>query len=135
MFKKVLFVAVVMMMFVVSCAGEIAGEIAHEFDEDFGAEIHEALNLPDEVTVTKRVNGDTVYSERFDSDDFDNDRNHRFDNDDSLDIDDVSDIDWHFGDGGMTFELKGTNRDGEAITISADLTEGNNSTVNIDVSD
>ena len=135
MFKKVLFVAVVMMMFAVSCAANVAVEIADDFDSDFGAEIHEALNLPDEVTVTKRVNGDTVFSERFDSDDFDNSRGSRFDNDESLEIEDVSEIDWHFGDSGMTFELKGTNRDGEAVTISADLTEGNNSTVNIDVSE
>ena len=39
-----------------------------KFDGEFGAEIVDALNLPEEVTVTKRVNGDIVYSERLDSD-------------------------------------------------------------------
>ncbi|MCP5098536.1 MAG: hypothetical protein GY943_23550 [Chloroflexi bacterium] len=124
-----------MMMFVVSCAGNLAVDIADEFDGEFGAEIVDALNLPEEVTVTKRVNGDTVYSERLDSDDFDNQNDHRFDNDESLDIEDVSNIDWHFGESGMTFSLEGTNRDGDAVTISADLSEGNSSTVNIDVTD
>ena len=42
-------------------------------------------------------------------------------------------IDWHFGENGMTFSLEGTNRDGDAVTISADLSEGNSSTINIDV--
>ncbi len=135
MFKKVLFVAVVMMMFVVSCAGNLAVDIADEFDGEFGAEIVDALNLPEEVTVTKRINGATVYSERLDSDDFDNENDHRFENDESVDIEDVSNIDWHFGESGMTFSLEGTNRDGDAVTISADLSEGNSSTVNIDVTD
>ena len=145
MFKKVLFVFVVIMMFVVSCAGnlavDIADEFADEFDGEIGAEIVDTLNLPEEVTVTKHVNGVTVYSERLDSDDFDNenghrfDYDHRFDNDESLDIEDVSNIDWHFGESGMTFSLEGTNRDGDAVTISADLSEGNSSTINIDVTD
>ena len=135
MFKKVLFVAVVMMMFFVSCAGNLAVDIADEFDGEFSAEIVDALNLPEEVTVTKRVNGDTIYSERLDFDDFDNENDHRFDNDESLDIEDVSNIDWHFGESGMTFSLEGTNHDGDAVTISADLTEGNSSTINIDVTD
>ena len=135
MFKKVLFVAVVMMMFVVSCAGNLAADIADEFDGEFGAEIVDALNLPEEVTVTKRVNGVTVYSERLDSDDFDNENDHRFENDESLDIEDVSNIDLHFDESGMTFSLEGTNRDGDAVAISADLSEGNRSTVNIDVTD
>ena len=135
MFKKVLFVAVVMMMFVVSCAGNLAVDIADEFDGEFGAEIVDALNLPEEVTVTKRVNGVTVYSERLDSDDFDNENDHRFENDESLDIEDVSNIDLHFDESGMTFSLEGTNRDGDAVAISADLSEGNRSTVNIDVTD
>ena len=133
MFKKVLFVFVVMMMFFVSCAGNLAVEIADEFDGEFDAEIVDALNLPEEVTVTKHVNGVAVYSERLDSDDFDNENDRRFDNDKSLDIEDVSNIDWHFGESGITFSLEGTNRDGDAVTISADLTEGNSSTVNIDV--
>jgi len=145
MFKKVLFVFVVIMMFAVNCAGNLAVEIADEFDNEFdgefGAEIVEELNLPEEVTVTKHVNGVAVYSERLDSDDFDNqndhrfDGDHRFDNDESLDIEDVSNIDWHFDESGITFSLEGTNRDGDAVTISADLSEGNNSTVNIDVTD
>ena len=135
MFKKVLFVFVVMMMFFVSCAGNLAVDIADEFDGEFSAEIVDALNLPEEVTVTKRVNGDTIYSERLDFDDFDNENDHRFDNDESLDIEDVSNIDWHFGESGMTFSLEGTNHDGDAVTISADLTEGNSSTINIDVTD
>ena len=139
MFKKVLFVFVVIMMFVVSCAGNLAVDIADEFDGEFGgefgAEIVDTLNLPEEVTVTKHVNGVTVYSERLDSDDFDNENNNRFDNNESLDIEDISNIDWHFDESGMTFSLEGTNRDGGAVTISADLTEGNSSTINIDVTD
>ncbi|MCP4362990.1 MAG: hypothetical protein GY796_33715 [Chloroflexi bacterium] len=135
MFKKVLFVFVVIMMFAVNCAGNLAVDIADEFDGDFGTEIVDGLNLPEEVTVTKHVNGDIVYSERLDSDDFDNQNGHRFDNDESLDIEDVSNIDWHFDESGITFSLEGTNRDGDAVTISADLSEGNSSTVNIDVTD
>lgn len=135
MFKKVLFVAVVIMMFVGSCASNLAVEIADEFNGEFGAEIVDTLNLPEEVTVTKRVNGDTIYSERLNSNDFENGNNHRFENDESLNIEDVNNIDWHFGESGMTFSLEGTNRDGDAVTISADLTEGNRSTVNIDVTD
>ncbi len=123
------------MMFVVSCAGNLAVEIADEFDGEVGAEIVDALNLPEEVTVTKRVNGDTIYSERLDSDDFDNENDHRFENDESVDIEDVSNIDWHFGESGMTFSLEGTNRDGDAGTIPVDVREGNSSTDNIDVTD
>lgn len=132
MLKKVLFVAAVMMMMVVSCAGHIGGEIVTEFDHEFEAEFKDALNIPDEVTVSKRINGDTVYVERVDT----NDDHHDVDFDEeSVDIDDVDNIDFNFTEDGLTFEIEGKNDRGEDVKISADLTRGNNSTVTVDITE
>ena len=132
MLKKVLFVAAVMMMMFVGCAGSLAVEIADDFDHEFETEFKDALNIPDEVTVSKRVNGDTVYSERVNT----NDDHHSVNFDEeSIDIDDLENIQFDFGDDGLTFEVEGTNRQGESVKISADLTGGNESTVIVDITD
>ena len=135
MLERILLVGVLIILIMAGCARHAATEIAHGFNGEFEAEVFEALNMPDEVTVTKRVNGDTVFSERIETANFDDkSMEAEFERHGEVDIDDVTDVNFDFGDGGITFEGSGTNHEGETVNISADLTKGNNSVVNIDVS-
>lgn len=140
MLKKVLFVSAVMLMMVVSCAGnlavEIGDEFSKEFDHEFQAEFMDSLNIPDEITFSKQVNGDTVLKERIETRNMDNHHDFDIDLDDgSVDIDSIDRFSWDYDEDGFTFEMEGKNERGQDVSISADLTEGNSSTVVIEINE
>ncbi|MGB1251359.1 MAG: hypothetical protein ACPG8W_12130 [Candidatus Promineifilaceae bacterium] len=134
MLERILLIGALVILIVAGCAGRVASSIAGEFDHEFETEFVDALHIPNEFTVTKRVNGDTVYSERVETNNFD-ESGHEFEHHDDIDIEDVTGLSLDFDEGGIQFNLSGTGQTGEEINISADLTQGNDSVVNIDIND
>ena len=104
-----------------------------DFDIEFAEDVFDEASFEEwaeehMVNVTHQIGNEVVFSEAVslnDSHDFGDDFANDF-----ADIEDVSNINVDFGEDGFTFELTGTDENGDEVEISAEISE-DASTINI----